>query len=145
MAGVPLFLIDLGTSYQTLLLFTMTGAVLYSNNVAVQVDIEAPLEPTAGDLAADLDNERQKVANHAYGSISHGNRDGRFAHIRQWLAHLLRWHMEQEALKLIARCLHEDPRWRPRQQDRDEAHDLATRHGREDLLALLKNIGVGPR
>ncbi len=179
LAGVPLFLIDLGTSYQILLLFSMTGAVLYSNDVAVQVDIEAPLEPTADDLAADLDNERQKVANHAYGFISRGNRDGGFAHIRRWLeqetaadeayqwffhemlkwetkvpalffaqeylARLLQRNMDREALKLISRCLHEDPRWRPKQEDRDEVHDLATRHGREDLLALLKNIGAGPR
>jgi len=85
LAGTPLFLIDLGTSYQIVLLFSMTGAVLRTNNVAMQVAIEEPLEPTADDLARDLDHERQKVANHAYGFISRGNRQGGFAHIRQWL------------------------------------------------------------
>jgi len=172
-AGMPLFLIDLVTSYQIVLLFTMTGAVLHTNNVAMQVDIEDPLEPKADDLARDLNNERQKVANHAYGFISRGNREGGFAHIRQWLENeqaieeaypwffhemlkweskdpalffaqeylgqLLSWQMETEALKLIARCLHENARWRPLPEDRDEVHELAVRHGRQDLITQLKN------
>ncbi len=172
-AGTPLFLIDLGTSYQILLLFTMTGAVLHTNNVAVQVEIPAASEPTAGDIAKDLDNERHKVVNHAYGFISRGNREGGFAHIHQWLTkeaardeayewffremlkwetsepalffaqeflgHLLRWRMDNEALKLISRCLHENARWRPRREDRAEVHELAERHGREDLLTQMKN------
>ncbi len=173
LAGTPLFLIDLGTSYQIVLLFSMTGAVLHTNNVAMQVSIEDPVEPTADDIARDLDHERRKVANHAYGFISRGNREGGFAHIRQWLeketvveeaypwffhemlkwessdpalffaqeylGQLLKWQMENEALKLIARCLHENARWRPRQQDRDEVNELAARHGRQDLITQLKN------
>jgi hypothetical protein len=173
LAGTPLFLIDLGTSYQIALLFSMTGAVLYTNNVAMQVTIEDPVEPTADDLARDLADERQKVANHAYGFISRGNRQGGFAHIRQWLENeavaeeaypwffhemlkwetsdpalffaqeylgqLLKWQLDNEALKLIARCLHENARWRPLQEDRDEVNELAARHGREDLIKLLKN------
>ncbi len=173
LAGTPLFLIDLGTSYQIVLLFSMTGAVLQANNVAMQVTIEDPVEPTADDIARDLDHEREKVANHAYGFISRGNRQGGFTHIRQWLekeavveeaylwffhemlkwessdpalffaqeylGQLLKWRMENEALKLIARCLHENARWRPLPENRDEAHDLAARHGREDLIKLLNN------
>jgi hypothetical protein len=173
LAGMPLFLIDLATSYQIVLLFTMTGAVLHTNKVAVQVDIPEPDEPTTDDLARDLDHERQKVANHAYGFISRGNREGGFAHIRQWLENeavveeayqwffhemlkwesadpalffaqeylgrLLEWQMDNEALKLIARCLHENARWRPLPEDRDEVHDLAARHGRQDLITQLKN------
>ena len=170
-AGVPLFLIDLGTSYQIVLLFTMTGAVLFANDVAIQVDIEDPLEPTADKLAEDLNQERQRVANHAYGFISRGNRDGGFAHIRQWLEQetyrdeayqwffqemlkwesrvpalffaqgylrqLLIWNMDREALKLISRCLHEDPQWLPKQEDRAGVRELLVQHGREDLLANL--------
>jgi hypothetical protein len=173
LAGVPLILVDLGTSYQIVLLFSMTGAVLHANNVAMQVEIPEPVEPTAEELAQDLNMERRKIANHAYGFISRGNRQGGFAHIRQWLeretaveeAHqwffhemlkwedkdpalfyaqdylgsLLRWQMENEALKLIARCLHENPRWRPLPGDRDEVNELALRHGREDFITLLKN------
>ena len=171
--GTPLFLIDLGTSYQIVLLFSMTGAVLQAKNVAMQVTIEDPVEPTADGIARDLDHERQKVANHAYGFISRGNREGGFAHIRQWLdretavedayqwffhemlkwetsdpalffaqeylGRLLEWQMDNEALKLIARCLHENARWRPLPENRDEAHELAARHGREDLIKRLKN------
>ncbi|MFB3077778.1 MAG: hypothetical protein ACE1Y4_07200, partial [Lysobacterales bacterium] len=173
LAGMPLFLIDLATSYQIVLLFTMTGAVLHTNKVAVQVDIPEPVEPTTDDLARDLDHERQKVVNHAYGFISRGNREGGFAHIRQWLENealveeayqwffhemlkwesadpalffaqeylgrLLEWQMDNEALKLIARCLHENARWRPLPEDRDEVHDLVARHGRQDLITQLKN------
>jgi len=172
-AGVPLFLIDLSTSYQIVLLFSMTGAVLHTNNVAMQVAIEDPLELTADDIARDLNHERQKVANHAYGFISRGNREGGFAHIRQWLENeaaveeaypwffhemlkweskdpalffaqeylgrLLRLQMDKEALKLIARCLHENTRWQPLPGNRDEVNELAARHGRKDLITLLKN------
>ena len=61
LAGVPLILIDLATSYQIVLLFTMTGAVLPVNNVAMQVAIPDSIEPTAEDLAQDLVNERRKL------------------------------------------------------------------------------------
>ena len=173
LAGTPLFLIDFGTSYQIVLLFSMTGAMLQAKNVAMQVTIEDPVEPTVDDIARDLDHERQKVANHAYGFISRGNREGGFAHIRQWLdretavedayqwffhemlkwetsdpalffaqeylGRLLGWQMDNESLKLIARCLHENARWRPLPENRDEAHELAVRHGRDDLIKLLRN------
>lgn len=173
LAGVPLVLIDLGTSYQVVLLFTMTGTVLHRNNLAVQIEIPDSVEPTAEELARDLEEERQTVANHAYGFISRGNREGGFAHIRQWLeketdadeacewffqemlkwentdpalffaqeylGRLLRWKMQNEALKLVVRCLHENERWRPRQENRDEVNELLLRQSREDLVIQLKN------
>ena len=173
LAGVPLFLIDLGTSYQVVLLFAMTGTVLHMNNVAVQVEIPDPVEPSAEELARDLEDERQTVANHAYGFISRGNREGGFAHIRQWLeketnveeayqwffqemlkwentdpalffaqeylSRLLRWRLANEALKLVVRCLHENERWRPRQEDRGEVNELVLRQGRDDLITKLNN------
>lgn len=171
LVDVPLLLIDLGTSYQIILLFTMTGSMLHANNVAMQVAIPEPLEPTAEELAQDLNDERKKVANHAYGFISRGNREGGFAHIRQWLQketaveeawqwffhemlkwenanpalffaqeylrRLLDWNMEKEALKLVARCLHENPRWRPLAGERDRVFEVAQRHGHDDLLKLV--------
>ncbi len=170
--GLPSLLIDLGKIYQIVLLFTLTGAVLHANNVAVQIDIEVPLEKSADEITGDLDKERQKVANHAYGFVSRNNRAGGLAHINQWIEkeadadaayawffrEMLTWennsaalffaqeclsrliHDEQEvvALKLAARCVHEDPRWRPRLEDRDLFLDLAQRHGREDLIRQLK-------
>ena len=139
----------------------------------MEVDIQTPAETDETELAEDLDDERRKVANHAYGFISRGNREGGFAHIRQWidkeaardeayqwfflemlkwesrepalffaqdyLGQLLRWGMDNEALKLIARCLHENPRWKPALADRNDVTELASRLGRNDLIRLLSN------
>lgn len=87
LAGIdtPFFLIDLGTSYQTMLLFTLTGALLHSRDLAVDLHIEATAETGDDEIARDLANNRQQVANHAYGFISRGNRDGGFAHIFDWI------------------------------------------------------------
>jgi hypothetical protein len=172
LAGVPPLLINLGASYEIILIFSMTGALLHAKNVALQVDISDPVEPDAEDLAKNLLNQRQKVANHAYGFISRGNRKGGFAHIHEWLeketavedawqwffdemlkwenkdpalffaqeylCRLLEWQRHHDALKLIARCLHENERWRPLREYRDHVEAMAMRYGREDLLALLK-------
>ena len=166
----PFLVLDTVSNFAFVLLFTLTGAVLRANDVIREVDIELPPEQTVAQLAEDLVSERQRVANHAYGFISRGNRAGGFAHIRQWLeqethrdeayqwffqqmltwentvpalffAHeflnlLLKWNMDREALKLIARCLHEDPRWRLGQEGRDAVQELLQRHGREDLVIL---------
>jgi hypothetical protein len=123
-AGLPLILIDLGTSFEIILLFTMTGAVLHANNVAMQVDIPAPLEPTADEIARDLDNDRRKVANHAYGFISRGNRQGGFAYIRQWL--------EKEA------AVEEAWQWFFREMLKWESKDPALFYAQEYLRRLLE-------
>jgi hypothetical protein len=47
--------------------------------------------------------------------------------------------MDNEALKLVVRCLHENERWRPRQEDREEVNELLSQQGREDLVAELNN------
>lgn len=169
--GIPQFIIELGLSYQIVLLFTLTGAVLREKDVAVQVDIAPPLERSDADLERDLLAERQKVANLAYGFISRGNRQGGLQHIRQWLqnesdlytAHawflqeMLSWESTDAALvlaqdyvgaliqsqqaplalKVISRCLHENPRWKPRQQDREAVLAAAQQHQRDDLTTQL--------
>lgn len=81
----PFLLFDIATNFAFFLLFAMTGAVLHAHDVMSEVDIELPQEPSASELYEDLIGERQRVANHAYGFISRGNRDGGFAHIREWL------------------------------------------------------------
>ena len=58
---------------------------MQAHGVVEEVDIELPLESSESDLHADLLGERQRVANHAYGFISRGNRDGGFLHVRQWI------------------------------------------------------------
>jgi hypothetical protein len=72
--------------YVFFLLFTLTGAVLHAHRIADEIQIDAPLAATEAHIAADLLKERRKVATHAYGFISRGNRDGGLAHIRQRLA-----------------------------------------------------------
>ena len=170
--GLPPFFTNLGKSYQIVLLFTFTGAVLHANDVAVQVDIDPPLEKSDAEISGDLEKERQKVANHAYGFINRNNRAGGLAHINQWIdkeadtdaayawffREMLTWenstaalffaqvymncllHGEQEvaALKLAARCLHEDPRWKPQLEDRALFLQVAEQHGREDLIRQVK-------
>ena len=170
--GLPPFFTNLGMSYQIVLLFTLTGAVLHANDVAVQVDIDPPLEKSDAEISGDLEKERQKVANHAYGFINRNNRAGGLAHISQWIdkeadtdaayawffREMLTWenstaalffaqaymnwllHGEQEvaALKLAARCLHEDPRWKPQLEDRALFLQVAEQHGREDLIRQVK-------
>jgi hypothetical protein len=155
------------------LMFTLTGAIVHASGVAHEVGIEAPAERSAAERAVELDARRQKVANHAYGFISRGNREGGFGHIRKWIAaeedadeavnwffnEMMRWeqkdaalffgqecfahflHHDRDALalKLMSRCLHEDPAWRPRREDRQAALVLAERHGREDLLPALRS------
>ncbi|MGI9205260.1 MAG: hypothetical protein ACR2Q3_14690 [Woeseiaceae bacterium] len=82
---IPFFLVDLGTSYQTVLLFTLTGALLHARDLAVDLHIEATVEIGEDEIARNLENDRQQVANHAYGFISRGNREGGFAHIFDWI------------------------------------------------------------
>jgi hypothetical protein len=154
------------------LMFTLTGAVVHASDVVAEVGIEAPLLPSEAEAAAGRDADRRKVANHAYGFISRGNREGGFQHVREWIAgeadaddavnwffnEMMRWenrdaalrfgqecfahflHHERDAmaLKLVSRCLHEDPAWRPRREDRQAAIDLAERYGREDVLPALR-------
>jgi hypothetical protein len=171
--GVPKFIIELGTSYLTILMFTMTGGVLHMKGVVFNVDIGPPLEPTEKEIAGDLEKEREKVASHAYGFISRGNREGGFAHIMDWIqkepdvhealawffnammrweskdaalfyaqtyiSHLLHHDEDMKALKLISVCLHANPRWKPKAEDREHVLELVKKHQRDDLLRSLRN------
>ena len=154
------------------LMFTLTGSVVHASDVAAEVGIEAPAVPSEAEVAAGHVSERRKVANHAYGFISRGNREGGFQHVREWIAgeadaddavnwffnEMMRWenkdaalrfgqecfahflHHERDAmaLKVVSRCVHEEPAWRPRREDRQAAIELAERYGREDLLPALR-------
>lgn len=170
-AGVPSLVIDLGTSYQLILLFTMTGTVLQAKNIAVEVGIDTDSSLAVDTAQANLDAARLNVANHAYGFVSRANREGGFAHIREWLGEevdraageawffreMLRWESTDAALffgqeylasalqrgddrtaaKIVTRCLHENPAWRPRQSDRAAVDEFLARTGRDDLRRLL--------
>jgi hypothetical protein len=171
--GVPNFIIELGVGYQAVLMFTLTGSVLHKQAVVSEVDIDDPLESDEKQIADDLEKEREKVASHAYGFISRGNREGGFAHIMDWiekeadvheasswffnkmmkweskdaalfyaqiyLAHLLHHDEDLKTLKLVSVCLHENPRWKPKVEDRQHVLELAEKFQRKDLLSLLRN------
>lgn len=53
---------------------------------------------------------------------------------RSWLGWLLEQERDIEALKLMTRCLRENPAFRPRPANIDAARELARRFNRDDLL-----------
>lgn len=83
--GTPGLLVNAAGIYVYFLLFTLTGALLHAKKVSVRVTIPEPLEPLEEVLEQRLLGERQRVANHAYGFVSRGNRAGGFRHIQQWI------------------------------------------------------------
>lgn len=175
-AVLPDFLDYYLEMYLFFLFFTFTGAVVHTSGAVDEVDIELPVGQTESEYVDDLTAERQQVANHAYGFISRGNREGGFKHIRQWIQtdpdpddavgwffnEMMRWeekdaalffgqeclshylHHDQDsdnearALKLMARCLHENPGWKPKAEDRSHATALADKYLRDDLLLSLR-------
>jgi len=81
-SGIAANLLGFGLVYQAFLLYSMTGMVTGRHRLTEQVDIPAPLAATAGQSRGALLKERQKIANHAYGFVSRGNRAGGLAHIQ---------------------------------------------------------------
>ena len=57
---------------------------------------------------------------------------------QDYLHQLLGWERDSKAVKLIARCLHENPRWRPQPDDSAAVFELLARCGRDDLLTELR-------
>lgn len=64
------------------------------------------------------------------------------AFAQDYFAHLLSEDRDAAALKVLARCQHEDCRWQPHVRDREAALELARRHGRDDLAGLLKSSAI---
>ncbi len=150
----------------------MTGEVVRRSGVFGDVSVGLQEAGAESDYRDQLAADRRKVADHAYGIISRGNREGGFKHIRQsiaadpdpdaavqwffdemlrWeskdaalffgqecLAHFLHHDREASALKLMSRCIHENPAWRPRAEDRQAAIELAVKYARDDLLPSLR-------
>lgn len=54
-----------------------------------------------------------------------------------WLSRLLRQQENVEALKLVARCLLQNPQFRPLEEDRERVRELARQANHEDLLRQL--------
>ena len=117
--GWPDWLANLGTLYVCLLTFSLTGAVLHLRGIIFEVGLEVNDNDDVKTAPEDLEKQRQNVANHAYGFISRGNREGGLAHIRDWLQkeadasaaaqwyfnEMIRWEQQDAALIFGRDCL----------------------------------------
>jgi len=64
---------------------SLVGSLIEPYGLFDQVSIPEPVEKTSDMRATELDNERTRVLNHAYGFISRENRAGGFRHIFDWI------------------------------------------------------------
>jgi hypothetical protein len=67
------------------------------------------------------------------------SRDAALLLAQSWLTRLLDEERDVEAVKLISRCLLENPRFRPLTEDLDAALELAMRMKRDDLVRTLED------
>ena len=85
-AGAPTIVVSAAAIYAYFVLFSLTGAVLHSREMTARVDIPEALQASDAVLGQRLQVERKKVAGHAYGFVSRGNRAGGLRHIERWIA-----------------------------------------------------------
>ena len=99
---------------------SLAGTAAAGLGLPQEVDIYAPLEVTDEQRAADLDAERVRILNHAYGFVSRENRAGGLQHVYAWLAEdprpaegwawffneMLRWERSDAALFFGQHYLH---------------------------------------
>jgi len=100
---------------------SLVGSLIEPYGLFGQVSIPAPAEKTADVSAAELEGDRTRVLNHAYGFISRDNRAGGFQHILDWIdkdpdpaaawpwffERMLAWEHPTAALFFAQRYLHE--------------------------------------
>lgn len=115
----PYVLTKATAMYATILIFTLTGRVLYEHAVSIPIEMPPQREPAAEELDAQLTRERSGVLNHAYGFISRGNREGGLKHIFKWIenesntddayrwffSEMLKWESKEGALVLAQRYI----------------------------------------
>ena len=100
---------------------SLVGSLIEPYGLFGQVSIPEPAEKTADVSAAELEGDRTRVLNHAYGFISRDNRAGGFQHIFDWIdnepdadaawawffKHMLAWESPTAALFFGQHYLHE--------------------------------------
>ena len=115
---VPLLLDVVLDTYTMVLLFTLTGAVARNAGVASEITVGIAAARPESEIRSATVAEREKVASHAYGFISRGNRDGGFRHIEDWIRRdpdphdavtwffneMMRWESKDAALFFAQTC-----------------------------------------
>ena len=99
---------------------SLVGSLIEPHGLFEEVTIPEPAEKSADATAAELEDIRTRVLNHAYGFISRDNRDGGFRHIVDWIGkdpdpaaawdwffrRMLDWESPTAALFFAQRYLH---------------------------------------
>jgi hypothetical protein len=67
------------------------------------------------------------------------SKDAALFYAQIYLAHLLHHDEDAKALKLVSACLHENPSWKPKAEDRPHVLQLAEKYRRSDLLVSMRN------
>jgi hypothetical protein len=65
--------------------FSLVGSLIQPYGLVADIAIPAPLEKDAATKAADLDNVRADILDHAYGFVSRDNRAGGLKHVLDWI------------------------------------------------------------
>jgi hypothetical protein len=117
-ARMPLLLDVILDTYTIVLMFTLTGAIAHHAGVAAKIDVGVPVARPEREVRSATVAEREKVASHAYGFISRGNREGGFRHIEDWIGRdpdphdavtwffneMMRWESKDAALFFAQSC-----------------------------------------
>jgi len=113
------FLLEFVSFYLLFVFFGLLGGLIRPFGLDRELGIPEPREPDVEQVREQLDKERRKVLNHAYGFISRDNRAGGLEHVYAWLAHdpdpesawswfadqMLRWEINDAALPFAQQYL----------------------------------------
>jgi len=61
--------------------FSLVGVLIAPYELIEDIELPAPLQKDAAEVAGELEESRTAVLNHAYGFVSRGNREGGFQHV----------------------------------------------------------------
>ena len=83
--GAPSWVLAIGDVYSLCLLFSMTGFIVARSGLRDAVGAVDPEPAAQSDKERELERERIRALNHAYGMFSRGNGDGGIAHIEDFV------------------------------------------------------------
>jgi len=118
---LPWMLANLIQMFLSVSFFSLVGSLIEPYGLMSDVSIPDSLETSEEEIAADIEDARTNVLNHAYGFVSRGNRQGGFAHIEEWISseqdvtgawawffdRMMRWEQQQHALFFAQKYVHD--------------------------------------